>query len=160
MRSESCQIGGRKYTVTMLPLSQWQQLRDAVWPTLMGVIPDVVEKGGKPSTKQLSDVIRSVSVLLPLQPESYRTAIRLLQEASEVEGQAGRLSNVGEIWWAETGYSDLGEWIAFALEVQLVPFCSGLPLESLHRLAQGKQSQSLGTSTGISGGSSEGGTAP
>jgi len=157
VRSESRKIGGHRYTVTMLLLDQWQDLRDAVWPTLMGVIPDVVE-ADKVTKEQLTDVVRSASVLLPLQPESYRTAIRLLHECSEVDGQAGRLSDVGEIWWAEQGYAELGEWLAFALEIQLVPFLHSLPLASLRRLAQGRPSASPITSTGMSGGLSAKGT--
>ena len=158
MKEETRQIGERRYTVTMLPLAQWQQLRDAVWPTLMGVIPDIVDRGETPTVEQFADVVRSMSVLLPLQPESYRTVIRLLHECSSVEGKPGRLSNIAEIWWAEQGYADLGEWLAFALEIQLVPFLRGLPLVSLRRLSRDRPSLSPITSTGISGDSSGEGT--
>lgn len=159
MRTETRQIGEHTYEVTMLPLMQWQQLRDAVWPTLMGVIPDIVEGSDKPTPEQFSDVIRSVSILLPLQGDSYRTAMKLLQESSKVEGRPGYIANIAELWWAEAGYAELGEWFAFALEVQLVPFLSGLPLASLNRLAQARRSASQTTSIGRSGGSSAGGMA-
>ena len=153
MREESRQIGEHRYTVTMLPLAQWQDLRDAVWPTLMGLTPDIVDSGGDPGEDQYRDLIRSVSVLLPLQPDSYRAALRLLQTCAKVDGQQGYLSSVGEVWWAQQGYAELSEWVAFSLEVQLVPFLRGLPLASLHRLSKVRQSQSRSTSIGTSGGS-------
>lgn len=159
MKSETRQIGDHRYTVTMLPLSQWQQLRDAVWPTLIGVLPDLLDRDESPSAEELADAVRSASIMLPLQPESYRAALKILHECSTVEGKTGYLSTIAEIWWAETGYAELGEWLAFALEVQLVPFLSGAPLASLRRMAQGRQSASQITSIGMSGGSSVGGMA-
>jgi len=160
MKSETRQIGEHTYTVMMLPLSQWQQLRDAIWPTLMGVIPDIIDHADAPTAEQLTDVVQSASVLLPLQGEAYRAALKVLQACSQVEGRPGYISNIAELWWSDTGYAELGGWLAFALEVQFVPFLCGLPFVGLHRLVESTRSQSPLTLSGRSGGLSAGGMVP
>lgn len=154
MITETRKIGDNDYTVTMLPLAQWQALRNDIWPTLMGILPGVIDDLGDhhlPTREQLVDVVRSVSVMLPLQPAAYERIIKLLHACSSVSGQPGYLSNVAEMYWAKIRYAEMGEWLAFALEVQIVPFLSGLPLVSLHRLARVKASLSPSMSTGRHG---------
>lgn len=147
--SERRQIGGHTYEVTMPPLTPWQQIKEAVWPTLMGLLPDASDESGA-SREVLVDVVRALSVLLPLQPESHARALKILHDYSTVDGQAGPLSRVSEVWWSQAGYAEFGAWQAFALEVVLVPFLCELPLAAIHRLAaKARASASRITSPGI-----------
>lgn len=152
MITVSREIGEHTYEVTTLPLAKWQRLKAVVWPVLMGMLPDTMTGVKRPSDEQLTDIVRSVSILLPLQEEASKTAVKILQECSKVEGRPGYLSSIGEVYWAETSYAEFGGWLAFALEVQFVPFLRALPLESLGRLSgAARESRSQVTSTGPSG---------
>ena len=153
LSGEQRTIGGHVYTVSILTLTLWRQLQTAVWPVIVGLLPDLVERKEQLTKDEIVDVVASASVLLPLQTEAHDKVLSLLEACTRVDGEKGFLSNSSELFWAECGYAEFGTWLSFALEVQLVPFLKGLPLNSLRRLSGPKEkpSRSQAISTGMSG---------
>jgi len=130
--SETRHIGGHTYEISRLPFGQWRTLQEAVWPVIGPMLPLMAEK---PETWTAEKVVRASSLILPMHEGLQGKAIPILGSVTRVEGQKGTLDRFAEVWWAEQGYEYFAQWLVAALEVQLVPFLTGLPLAELGALA-------------------------
>lgn len=126
--SENREINGTVYTVSMLPLKKWMQLKKVAF----GVI-------GAPLAEALASAEGGIKDLLGMNisnkaigqglyamcanssPESDELMLKLLSEATMVGDN--RLDPVGH-WPRNMG--NLGPYLAFALEVQFADFFKGL----------------------------------
>lgn len=126
--SDSREIGGIQYTVSMLPLKKWLQLKSVVLKTIGQALAETVASAGG-GIKDLLDANISTEAIgrgiytmcSSSNPETDEQLLRLLSESTMVSDT--RLDPIGH--WPRH-MENLGPYLSFALGVQFKDFFGGL----------------------------------